>query len=225
MSSFNKTTTYVMLQELYEKSKNYDPITESIAEKKRKETAFQDWLRRESGVREKHYNASFDKYIAETEAQKKVLQGVKEWVKKDGGKIVVFLGNCGTGKTMLGSSAVIERRGYYTTYEWLRVRIASSKSWKATETELSILKEMVNLNFLMLDEIEKGANTRAKKQLLSFICRERYENEKPTWLAGNCNWPWLKKFLGKAVIDRCKESGVSFEFNWESYRKKNKIKE
>ena len=74
--------------------------------------------------------------------------------------------------------------------------------------------------FLVIDEIDKGKNEDAKSNCLSLICRERYERNRPLWLAGNCNYEWVKTMLDSSVIDRLKEKGKSFNFDWESYRPK-----
>lgn len=184
------------------------------------------WLKVYSGIRKKHYTASFDKFIIETKKQREIIEGLKFYSRKKtnsestGAPIVLLYGKSGTGKSMLASSAVIENRGFYTTYEWYKVMLDSSKSFKSKESPLDVVKRITQVNFLVLDEIDKGVNNRDKINDLSFICRERYENNLPTWLVGNVTWEWMKKFIDSSVLDRCRESGKSFLFDWESYRKK-----
>lgn len=197
-------------------SANSDVFAER--EKQREAAEKADWVKRNSGIRKKFFDAEFSLFECKTERQRDILQEVQSLVYKDGAFIALLYGKSGTGKTMLASCAVKERRGFYTTYEWLSARIRSSYARKSEETEIDILQELRQAPLLVIDEIDKGTNTDAKKDLISFLCRERYEDEKPTWLVGNLTWEWAKINIDSSVLDRCKENGKSILFDWDSYR-------
>lgn len=176
---------------------------------------------RKIGIPKKHFESSFLNYKTKTASQKKVLQDLKFFAEKNKNKNVLCYGKSGTGKSHLLCSAVklFQGRKLYTTWEWLDLKIRSSYSTGSRLTEERIMRRLVSFDFLAIDEIEKGTDSENKKKKLSFIFRERYENERPTWLSGNCNAEWVKTFLDESVLDRLKASGRSYCFDWESYRK------
>lgn len=210
------------LERLKERSLAYDATVEQEREKNIRQSNLMYWIEHNSGLLKKHHKASFDNYFCETEKQKEIVKDLKNYSQKKGSHILLLYGNSGTGKSHLAASAVIENRGFYITYGWLSARIRSSYSYKTKETEIEILEKLIKTPLLVLDEIDKGVNSESKTDLLGLICRERYENEKPTWLVGNVTWEWVKKYIDKSVLDRCKDSGKSFLFDWESYRLRSK---
>ena len=207
------------LERLKQHSANVDNSFDDVIKKRLEATAKQDWLIRQSGIRNKFLDVDFDSYEFSNEAQRTAFETVREYAGMKGSLIVLLYGKSGTGKTMLASCAVKQQRGFYSTYEWLAIRIRSSYSRVSSETEAGILKQVTTAPLLVLDEIDKGTNTDAKKDLISFVCRERYENELPTWLVGNLTWAWAEQNIDSSTLDRCKEGGKSILCDWESYRK------
>lgn len=219
---FRKNAVRATLARLQKTSSFVINSCDDEIEKRRKQNALQNWLIRQSGIRNKFLNVDFDMYKFSSEAQRAAFETVREYAGKKGSLIVLLYGKSGTGKTMLASCAVKQQRGFYTTYEWLAIRIRSSYSRASSETEADILKQVTTAPLLVLDEIDKGTNTDAKKDLISFICRERYDNELPTWLVGNLTWAWAEQNIDSSTLDRCKEGGKSILCNWESYREQAK---
>lgn len=210
------------LERLKRRSANVSCSFDDVIEKQLEKTAVQDWLIKRSGIRCKFWDVDFDNYKSSSETQRAAFETVREYAGKKGALIVLLYGKSGTGKTMLASCAVKQQGGFYTTYEWLSIRIRSSYSRASAETEADILRQVTTAPLLVLDEIDKGTNTDAKKDLISFVCRERYENELPTWLVGNLTWEWAKQNIDNSVLDRCKEGGKSILCDWESYRGQGK---
>ncbi len=171
------------------------------------------------GVRKRYFNSSFDNYHPQTAKAKDFLDLLKDSIESKDSKAFLLYGSSGTGKTHLCSAAVGARGGKYTTWEWLSIEIRASYAKAAQKTEADILREICTTPFLVIDEIDKGTDSESKRNTLSFICRERYENCLPTWLSGNCNAEWVGQMLDSSVIDRLKEGGQSLCFDWESYRK------
>ena len=173
------------------------------------------------GIRDKHVNASFVNYIPQNEKAAQYLHDLYELAKNPRDTFVLLYGNSGTGKSHLASATVILNKGVYTTWEFLDMEIRSTyNSYAAKKTEYELITHYCTLPFLVIDEIEKGKNEESKMRCLSLICRERHERKRPLWLAGNCNYEWVKTVLDSSVIDRLKEKGKSFCFDWESYRPK-----
>jgi hypothetical protein len=172
------------------------------------------------GIRDKYFNESFTTYEPQNEKAAQYLNDLYELAKNPRDTFVLLYGKSGTGKSHLASAAVMLNSGVYTTWEFLDMEIRSTyNSYAAKKTEYELIVYYCTVPFLVLDEIEKGKNEDAKMRCLSLICRERHERNRPLWLAGNCNYEWVKT-LDSSVIDRLKEKGKSFNFDWESYRPK-----
>ncbi|MGP1530011.1 MAG: ATP-binding protein [Treponema sp.] len=172
------------------------------------------------GIRDRHLGACFGNYQSANEKAAAHTRALFDIAQNPRNTTVLLYGKSGTGKTHLMSAAVILNRGVYTTYEFLSMEIRASYSPASKKTEYELVKQYCSMPFLAIDEIEKGKNEDAKRSLLSLICRERHERNLPLWLAGNCNYEWLKAVLDSSVLDRLAASGKSFEFDWESYRPK-----
>ena len=173
------------------------------------------------GIRDKYFNESFTTYEPQNEKAAQYLNDLYELAKNPRDTFVLLYGKSGTGKSHLASAAVMLNSGVYTTWEFLDMEIRSTyNSYAAKKTEYELIVYYCTVPFLVLDEIEKGKNEDAKMRCLSLICRERHERNRPLWLAGNCNYEWVNTMLDSSVIDRLKEKGKSFNFDWESYRPK-----
>ena len=173
------------------------------------------------GIRDKYFNESFSSYKPQNKKAAQYLHDLYELAKNPRDTFVLMYGNGGTGKSHLASSAAILNNGIYTTWELLDLRLRSTyNSYAAKKTEYQMTMYFCTIPFLVIDEIDKGKNEDAKMRCLSLICRERHERNRPLWLAGNCNYEWVKTMLDNSVMDRLKQNGKSFNFFWESYRPK-----
>ncbi len=177
---------------------------------------------KKTGVRVRYFDSSFGNYKPINKKALGIINELKKAVETKSNKSFLLYGNSGTGKTHLCSVAVAELGGLYRTWEWISLDIRSSYASSAKETEADIMRKLCTVPFLVIDEIDKGVDSEAKKSTLSFICRERYENCLPIWLAGNCNGEWVQNMIDTSVLDRLKQSGRSLCFDWESYRPKLK---
>ena len=173
------------------------------------------------GIRDKYFNESFSSYKPVNEKAAQYLHDLYELAKNPRDTFVLLYGKSGTGKSHLASAAVMLNKGVYTTWEFLDMEIRSTfNSFAAKKTEYELITHYCTIPFLVIDEVEKGKNEDAKMRCLSLICRERHERKRPLWIAGNCNYEWVKTILDSSVIDRLTEKGKSFNFDWESYRPK-----
>ena len=173
------------------------------------------------GIRDKYFNKSFNTYKPPNEKAAQYLQDLYELAKNPRDTFVLLYGKSGTGKSHLASAAAVLNKGIYTTWEYLDLKLRSTyNSHAAKKTEYQMIMHYCTIPFLVIDEIDKGKNEDAKMRCLSLICRERHERNRPLWLAGNCNYEWVKTMLDSSVMDRLKQKGKSFNFDWESYRPK-----
>ena len=190
-------------------------------EKREKSEALRAQKLTAMGIRDRYLNASFINYIPQNEKAVQYLHDLYELAKNPRDTFVLLYGKSGTGKSHLASAAVMLNKGIYTTWEFLDMEIRSTfNSFAAKKTEYELITHYCTIPFLVIDEVEKGKNEDAKMRYLSLLCRERYERNRPLWLAGNCNYEWVKTMLDSLVMDRLKQKGKSFNFFWESYRPK-----
>ena len=190
-------------------------------EKREKSEALRAQKLTAMGIRDRYLNASFINYIPQNEKAVQYLHDLYELAKNPRDTFVLLYGKSGTGKSHLASAAVMLNKGIYTTWEFLDMEIRSTfNSFAAKKTEYELITHYCTIPFLVIDEVEKGKNEDAKMRCLSLICRERHERKRPLWIAGNCNYEWVKNIFDSSVIDRLTEKGKSFNFFWESYRPK-----
>ncbi len=170
------------------------------------------------GLYEEHYNAELSNFFPPNEKAKQYLETIKLYSENPGRRCLLFYGNSGTGKSKLLSALVKKFQGHYITYERLSLKIRASYSSSSMINEEDLIDKFVAIPFLAIDEIDKGVGSDAKYNWLSLIVRERHERRRPTALAGNCDWQWIKTAFEGSIIDRWTQTGLSFNFDWESYR-------
>lgn len=195
------------------------PLCEAEKEAQKERKAYEITLHNK-GIRARFFNENFTTYNCENERQTKIIQTLQTLIDTKQNTSVLLYGTSGTGKTHLLSSAVkaFYGKAFYTTWQELDLILRSTYKQDARKSEYDVLQSLIDLDFLAIDEIEKASDTENKVQKLSLLFRERYENVKPTWLAGNCTVDWIKTNIDPAVIDRLRENGASFCFDWKSYR-------
>ena len=147
-----------------------------------------------------------------------------------GPKSILFLGNNGTGKTHLAStiaqellfSGKISSFRYYSAYD-LSLMIKNSWFRESAKTEMQIVRELVDFDLMIIDEVGVQFGTDTDMLLFFNVFNERLANEKPTILISNKNADELKALVGPRVVDRLRE-GLVFTFAWESFRRMAQLK-
>lgn len=148
------------------------------------------------------YFATLDDYIPKTRGQEEAKKATANLIKNRKGK-VILLGSNGVGKSMLASIACMALGGsIYTMYE-MATMIRQSYTPKAEKSELEIVREFINLPFLVIDEAGRVASSEAVLNWFSFILDQRHSLGLPTWINGNLHF---KKDCAEKGCPRCFEN-------------------
>jgi len=181
-----------------------------------------------SGIPKRFINKNISGLKYTTEAQKNILQIIKNYIKailKGEYPSLILCGRPGTGKTHIGcalAKAVIKNNGdarIVTTANLMRqVKETYSKDSKKTENEIYNFYE--NLSLLVIDEVGVQFGSETEKLIFYEIINRRYNNMFPTVLISNLTADELNGFIGERAFDRFREDGGAIlVFDWDSYRR------
>ncbi len=143
---------------------------------------------------------------------------------RQSGMCLIFCGDVGTGKTHLAvgiAHEVLEQGGQAVFTSVIRaVRSVKETFGKgAGRTEAQALRDLVEPDLLILDEVGVQFGSDAEKLILFEIINGRYESRRPTIIISNLALGELEKFLGARAVDRLREGGGKVViFDWPSYR-------
>lgn len=158
-------------------------------------------------------------------------EAIKDHVMR--GDSLIFVGNCGTGKTHLacaiGKCAVGAGLGVqFTTVRQMLRDVRSTWNRGALESESEAIDRYVNLDLLILDEVGVQVGSDSEMFTLFDVLGERYAQKKATIIISNL--PLVRKpeepeektigdYLGERLFDRfCDDGSMAVSFNWNSYR-------
>lgn len=179
----------------------------------------------------RHHDCTFASFVAETPAQRSVLDACQNYAHHFSqyatvGSGMIFSGPVGTGKNHLATAiarTVLEMGRsvlQVTAYEMiLRLR----QTWKkddAGPSEAEIIRKFAAVDLLIIDEIGKqfGAKGSDEVQIFAVINR-RYLDMKPTIVMSNESAQGIERYMGIAAFDRLCERGMLIEFTGSSYRR------
>lgn len=174
-------------------------------------------------------HASFDNYEVSNGGQKLALDRCKEFcqslIDDNKGQSLIFMGAPGTGKTHLACAIAHEfmtktyKSALFTDVPKLIREVRSTWQKDAQFSEKQVLKNLVEVDLLIIDEVGVQYGTDSERNILFEVINGRYENMKPMILISNFAKDDLESFLGVRVFDRLREISKGVVFNWESYRK------
>lgn len=194
-----------------------------------------DELIRNSGIEKRYLNCTLDSFICSNTHQENIVKHMRKYIEKyddvkKNGTSFIFSGLPGTGKTHLACAISLDiikkqNHAHYTSVYTIMSQIKSTFNKKSEETENQIIQMFINKSFLIIDEIGVQTGSDYEKAILFQIINGRYGKMLPTILITNLNESDAKETIGERIIDRFYENGGGFyNFNWESHRRKRKIK-
>jgi DNA replication protein DnaC len=151
------------------------------------------------------------------------------------GGIAVFVGGCGTGKTRMsyelaklqkerteriGGVSKIMAANYTTADKMLEELRSSYGNDKDATSERNVMDAYTSASLLVIDELDSCVKTDFGQRKLKRIIDERYMAKLPTIIITNQERTRLKELLPEPVMDRIRECGKGFHFNWASFRAK-----
>jgi DNA replication protein DnaC len=210
-----------------DKSAEAEQKREAAIEARRKQERLNSTLAN-SMIAPRFMEKTFDAFRVENEGQKKVMKACR-WFLDNWQKCVglIFIGNRGTGKNHLASALVKEfvlgKGKTALITEAIKIIRAIKESWrKEGATEGEVIRRFVEPDLLVIDEVGVQFGTDTERMFLTEIINDRYNMMRPTILISNLTKEELEQSVGERAVDRFKEGGGVYTFDWESYRGKIK---
>lgn len=179
----------------------------------------------------KNFDA-FDEINDEARNAKKKFQYFAKFLNDGDEGFLVGYGATGTGKTHLAIAVaheVINRRtvAYMLASDVIRT-IRETWSRNSTKTEAQVLRELAEVDLLIIDEVGVQFGTESEQNHLFEVINKRILDVKPTIVLTNLvldsnDDKNLRRFLGERTYDRLKEVATTVRFNWGSYRGKERF--
>jgi len=182
------------------------------------------------GIPKRFRESTFNNYKLVNKKAESNLKTIKAYCSKfktvlKKGSSLICCGTPGTGKTHIACAMgmfILSKKNTvtYTTSYKMMARIKATYSKNSIESEAEVLKRLINVDLLIIDEIGVQFGSKADSVLFYQIINGRYDNMLPTVLISNLTKKELAESIGERCFDRLKEgSGVVLSFDWESYRK------
>ena len=188
-------------------------------------------LRKNSLIPKRFQGKSISDFYAESREQRLAKAACERYVERfedrlSNGGGLIFYGSVGTGKSHLayGIGNALLKNGYSVmgidVYELIDI-VKESFGRDNPKTEREAIRDFVELDLLIIDEIGAQLGTTYEDLLVFKIINERYKQVKPTIMISNLDRAPLIERLGERIYDRMQEGGgATVCFNWESYRSK-----
>lgn len=181
------------------------------------------------GVSGRYIDCKLDTYIPANEKAEKIHEALKRYVSdfkrhRDTGTSIFMIGSVGTGKTHLGASMVLEvinkhvMKAHYTTITKMLRRVRATYQRDADESEDMVINYYANRDLLVIDEIGVQSGSDHEHNTVFEIINERYADMKPTVIISNLGLNEIRTVLGERIVDRFKDGGAVFSFDWDSFR-------
>jgi len=186
---------------------------------------------RRAGIGRRYLEKDFEDYVADLEEQAEVLELARDFAVNfetamKRGTWLFFVGNPGTGKTMLSCAIArnVMRGGYSVLYVKAREIFRRIKeSWRrdSDERESEILNDLKTVDLLIIDELGVQFGSEAERGILYDVLDGRYEDMKPLIATTNRDFGELAVIMGEHNLDRFRDSSSDSRivvFDWGSRR-------
>lgn len=136
----------------------------------------------------------------------------------------IFLGLQGRGKTHLAcamAQGLLDQgfTAHYSGLPGLTARARRTYKQGSDESVADIVSELVDVDFLILDEIDLHGSSDADYQMLYDVINGRYERlDRPTLVISNRPLERLQADLDERIISRILSGSPPINFDWASFR-------
>lgn len=185
-------------------------------------------LARNAGVPERYIAMRWGDMKIVNAEQRKTMNAILQYGKafhdmRKRGVSMAWLGNTGTGKTMLASLLTMHllRSGYrvlLSDWDDVLADFRDAEDFSSSRTRSRIFEDLLFPDLLIIDEIEDcGNNARREMQR---IVDKRYKHVLPVVLIGNLSRDEFRAAVGDRVVSRIQHGGGGIiQFNWDDLRK------
>ena len=200
-------------------------LEQEEAERRREAERLRDERRLDRMRIPKRYRGlSLEAYTVSSEKQKKVIEFLREYGKRDLRNMenLIIHGAPGTGKTHM-ICAFVQSRGVDAQYWKLSdiMRTVKDGYSGGEETELRFINRLAEVPILAIDEIGRQGGTAFEGGFMFDLLDDRYDNLLPTILVSNLpvtGEPSMTSYLGISVMDRINENSLDIPCEWGNYR-------
>jgi len=137
---------------------------------------------------------------------------------------IIMLGKVGTGKNHLSTAIVktVSQKGF-SALHMQGIDYLDLYWGKSFSDRPRWVKELANIDLLILDEVEKTPRTKGSDDGYFRLIQARAMNLKPSIIISNYSYEKLPSVITEAGVDRLRDyDGIGLNFNWQSYRGKRK---
>lgn len=177
-----------------------------------------------SGIQPLHRKCSFANYQVQNDGQRYALSQAKSIAGEleSGCTNFAFSGKPGTGKNHLAAAIgnhLLRAGKTVIVVTVADVMSALHASYDDRKSGEKFLRELCEVDLLVLDEIGMQRDTRNEKVTLNQIVDRRTASMRSVGMLTNLNYDAMKALLGERVMDRMTMNGGRWvNFNWESWR-------
>ncbi|NPA53533.1 MAG: ATP-binding protein [Aquificae bacterium] len=186
-------------------------------------------------IPKRYEDVSLENFLILSKEHKKALSIVKSYIELKAfqkGNGLMFVGPPGTGKTHLAVSIIKE---IYTKYgikgyfiNTISMLFEVKKLYEERKSENSLLKEILEVPILVLDDLGNERLSEWSKDIIHYIISNRYNDMKPIIITSNSyintqnDLPSLEERLSPSIISRIKSTCKLVEIKGTDIRSKGK---
>lgn len=209
------------------KIRNEGAIEASDAIAKQRREAYLNSVLGRSGIMPIHQGCTIENFVAKSMEQIEARNFAKyyiEYFDNNVGTGFIFSGGTGTGKNHLAAAICNELMSYgktclVITVTELMIKMRKCYGDNAEYSEDQFIKQLINFDLLVLDEIGLQKNNDHEKIILNQVIDQRIGNLKPVGVLTNLGHNEVRAILGERIFDRLKSNNSQWiVFNWNSYR-------
>ena len=144
-----------------------------------------------NGVGKRNKQVNFDSFTCKTEREKDIKRVCVEFIDNmPHCRNLLFTGNTGVGKTMMACAMINEldsrlQTGAIRTITEIAMQMDRARDFNVSNHPTDVLKSLVDVDFLVLDEMGLQKGTDNESLLIDTIIDGRYKEMKPTMIISN----------------------------------------